>query len=131
MHIYELLTLIARFNISNLHCLQLTEEDELRWDDGTANPEYCIDQFNLVGKVSGLLLPVPLQRSPVFTYASLAVMVTESLALQWEAVGMLAAGFGVFGLVAGAAKWNNKASSVPFVSCTSTPMQFIQSCWAF
>lgn len=31
--------------------LQLTEEDELRWDDGTANPEYCLDEFNLVGRV--------------------------------------------------------------------------------
>ena len=33
-------------------CMQLTEEDELRWDDGTANAEYCLDQFNLVGRVS-------------------------------------------------------------------------------
>ena len=32
--------------------IQLTEEDELRWDDGTAHPEYCLDQFNLVGRVS-------------------------------------------------------------------------------
>lgn len=32
-------------------CMQLTEEDELRWDDGTANAEYCLDQFNLVGRV--------------------------------------------------------------------------------
>ncbi|DBA67864.1 TPA: hypothetical protein ACH3X2_014208 [Trebouxia sp. C0005] len=61
----------------------LTEEDELRWDDGTAHPEYCLDQFNLVGR--------------------------------WEAFGMLAAGLGVFGLVAGAASYNNKASRMPYV----------------
>ncbi|DBB03548.1 TPA: hypothetical protein ACH3X3_010891 [Trebouxia sp. C0006] len=61
----------------------LTEEDELRWDDGTAHPEYCLDQFNLVGR--------------------------------WEAVGMLAAGLGIFGLVAGAASYNNKASRMPYV----------------
>lgn len=61
----------------------LTEEDELRWDDGTANPEYCLDQFNLVGR--------------------------------WEAVGMLAAGLGVFGLIGGAARYSDKASRMPYV----------------
>ncbi|KAL3155812.1 hypothetical protein ABBQ32_012825 [Trebouxia sp. C0010 RCD-2024] len=63
----------------------LTEEDELIWDDGTANPEYCLDQFNLVGR--------------------------------WEAFGMLAAGLGFFGLVALAARLNDKASRMPYVSC--------------
>ena len=37
--------------------------------------------------------------------------------LQWEAVGMLAAGLGIFGLVAGAASYSNKASRMPYVSC--------------
>ncbi len=31
---------------------QLPEQDELLWDDGTANPEYCLDQFPLVSKVT-------------------------------------------------------------------------------
>ncbi len=35
-----------------LHHAQLPEQDELLWDDGTANPEYCLDQFPLVSKVS-------------------------------------------------------------------------------
>lgn len=32
----------------------LMEEDELIWDDGTANPEPCLDQFTLVGKYEAL-----------------------------------------------------------------------------
>lgn len=31
--------------------LQLAEEDELLWDDGTATPEPCLDKFELVTKV--------------------------------------------------------------------------------
>lgn len=31
--------------------LQLAEEDELMWDDGTATPEPCLDRFDLVTKV--------------------------------------------------------------------------------
>ena len=31
--------------------LQLPEEDELLWDDGSAYPEYCLDRFELVSKV--------------------------------------------------------------------------------
>ena len=37
------------------HCvplLQLPEQDELLWDDGSAQPEWCLDQFTLVGRVS-------------------------------------------------------------------------------
>lgn len=30
---------------------QLLEEDELSWDDGSVNPEPCLDEFNLVTKV--------------------------------------------------------------------------------
>ncbi len=37
---------------------QLPEQDELLWDDGSAQPEYCLDQFPLVGKVS-LEQPLP------------------------------------------------------------------------
>lgn len=61
----------------------LTEEDELVWDDGTAHPEYCLDEFKLVGK--------------------------------WEAFGMLWAGLGFFGLLAAAARYNDKASRIPYV----------------
>jgi hypothetical protein len=32
--------------------LQLAEEDELMWDDGTATPEPCLDRFDLVTKVT-------------------------------------------------------------------------------
>ena len=32
--------------------VQLPEQDELLWDDGSATPEYCLDQFPLVSKVS-------------------------------------------------------------------------------
>ena len=37
--------------------LQLEEEDELVWDDGSKNPEYCIDEHSgyTFGKVSLLL----------------------------------------------------------------------------
>ena len=90
--------------------IQLTEEDELRWDDGTAHPEYCLDQFNLVGRVS---CNVPQIRCFDNRHAKFGL--TECL-LQWEAVGMLAAGLGIFGLVAGAASYNNKASRMPYVS---------------
>ena len=34
------------------HVLQLAEEDELMWDDGTATPEPCLDRFDLVTKVT-------------------------------------------------------------------------------
>ena len=37
-------------------------------------------------------------------------------AAQYEALAYLAAGFGVFGLIAMAAKYNDKPSKVPFVS---------------
>lgn len=32
--------------------LQLPEEDELLWDDGSAQPERCLDEFPLVTKAS-------------------------------------------------------------------------------
>ncbi|CAL5222708.1 g5111 [Coccomyxa viridis] len=32
----------------------LPEQDELLWDDGSAQPEYCLDQFPLVGKWEAL-----------------------------------------------------------------------------
>ncbi len=38
-------------------CAQLPEQDELLWDDGSAQPEYCLDQFPLVGKVRPVSLP--------------------------------------------------------------------------
>ena len=31
--------------------LQLPEEDELTWDDGSANPERCLDDYTLVTTV--------------------------------------------------------------------------------
>lgn len=89
-------------------CVQLTEEDELMWDDGTANPEYCLDQFNLVGRVN------PYNALSWFSHKA---MLTLVLRLQWEAVGMMAAGLSVFGLVALAARLNDKASKIPYVSC--------------
>lgn len=33
---------------------QLSPEDELNWDDGTANPEYCVDRWDDVGKYTAL-----------------------------------------------------------------------------
>lgn len=36
--------------------------------------------------------------------------------MQWEAVGMMSAALGIFGVVAYAAKWNNKAARIPYVS---------------
>ena len=38
------------------------------------------------------------------------------LVLQWEAFGMLWAGLGFFGLLAAAARYNDKASRIPYVS---------------
>ncbi|KAK9833422.1 hypothetical protein WJX81_003683 [Elliptochloris bilobata] len=32
----------------------LPEQDELLWDDGSATPEYCLDQFPLVSKWQAL-----------------------------------------------------------------------------
>ncbi|BDA41244.1 probable NADH dehydrogenase [ubiquinone] 1 beta subcomplex subunit [Coccomyxa sp. Obi] len=32
----------------------LPEHDELLWDDGSAQPEHCLDQFPLVGKYEAL-----------------------------------------------------------------------------
>lgn len=48
-------------------CMQLTEEDELIWDDGTANPEYCLDQFNLVGRVRSISSPCCSSHKEVLT----------------------------------------------------------------
>lgn len=31
---------------------QLPEEDELMWEDGSAYPEFCLDQFTLWTEVS-------------------------------------------------------------------------------
>lgn len=101
--------------------MQLTEEDELRWDDGTANAEYCLDQFNLVGRVkryaSAYLVML------VQTYAQIV-----TLWLQWEAVGMMAAGLGIFGLLAVAARFNDKASRVPYVSAYDSSRCFSLQC---
>jgi len=36
---------------SSLFTPQLGAEDELTWDDGTVNPEYCVDRWDDVGKV--------------------------------------------------------------------------------
>lgn len=33
---------------------QLAPQDELNWDDGTANPEYCVDRWDDVGKYQAL-----------------------------------------------------------------------------
>ena len=33
---------------------QLAPEDELNWDDGTANSEYCVDRWDDVGKYQAL-----------------------------------------------------------------------------
>jgi len=32
----------------------LPEQDELLWDDGSAQPEYCLDQFPLISKWEAL-----------------------------------------------------------------------------
>ena len=40
--------------------MQLVEEDELTWDDGSVNPEKCLDEFPLFTKV-GLFCPLPWQ----------------------------------------------------------------------
>ena len=37
--------------LTQLCCLQLPEEDELLWDDGSANPEPCLDDYKLVTTV--------------------------------------------------------------------------------
>lgn len=33
---------------------QLAPQDELNWDDGSANPEYCVDRWDDVGKYQAL-----------------------------------------------------------------------------
>ena len=43
-------------------------------------------------------------------------LVVAPSALQWEALGWLAGGFGVFAGIGMLARLNNKAASVPFVS---------------
>ena len=37
---------------------QLVEQDELTWDDGSANPERCLDEFNMYtpGQALGMLV---------------------------------------------------------------------------
>jgi hypothetical protein len=42
-------------------------------------------------------------------------------AVQWEALAYLGGGFAFFGLVGLAAKYNNKASKKPYVSCSCHP----------
>jgi hypothetical protein len=41
----------ARHQVCACCAVQMPESDELLWDDGTAQPEWCLDQFPLVGKV--------------------------------------------------------------------------------
>lgn len=45
----------SSFDVSVLCLVQLAEEDELMWDDGTWTPEPCLDKFDLVTKVRHVL----------------------------------------------------------------------------
>jgi hypothetical protein len=42
--------------------------------------------------------------------------------VQWEALAYLGGGFAFFGLVGLGAKYNNKASKKPYVSCSCNPL---------
>ena len=95
----------------------MPEQDELLWDDGTAYPEYCLDQFPLVGKVrTGLSETSPGPTSESVCRMSMLSGANALRAAQHEALAWLAAGFGVLGLIGVAANYNDKASKVPFVS---------------
>ena len=53
-HVNSLQTYCGRFVAhlaTSVITTQLAEEDELMWDDGSVNPEPCLDKFDLVTKV--------------------------------------------------------------------------------
>ncbi|KAL3684559.1 hypothetical protein R1sor_002581 [Riccia sorocarpa] len=61
----------------------LAEDEELLWDDGSPNPEPCLDEVApMVGK--------------------------------YEALAMVSAGLGFFAFLGYLAKWNDKASRIPW-----------------
>ena len=40
-------------NLARPAAAELAEQDELTWEDGTAQPEPCLDEFNLLTTVRG------------------------------------------------------------------------------
>ena len=53
--------------------MQLAEQDELIWDDGSVNPEKCLDEFPLFTKVGpSLLLTLQIFHSTVLIDVALA-----------------------------------------------------------
>ena len=87
---------------------QLPEEDELLWDDGSAQPELCLDEFPLVSKVRSLSAFHALALSKLHNFSFHY--------LQYEALGYTTAGLATFGLIGLAAYYNNKPAKQPYVS---------------
>ena len=101
---------------------QLAAEDELTWDDGTVNPEYCVDRWDDVGKVCEtreerkrggprltLAVPRPNPRPRASFPLSLSLLIPQYQALRW-----LGAGLGLFGGAALLAARLDKRSDIPF-----------------
>ena len=59
--------------------MQLAEEDELMWDDGSATPEPCLDEFDLVTKVA-----LPLPWPPPLTQMRLTRHPDETSPIAWS-----------------------------------------------
>ena len=84
---------------------QLAEEDELVWDDGSAQPEWCTDQFPLVSKVG----------SPKLCNKNIQPWADNEVFVQYEALGYTAAGLLSFAAFGALISWRDKKSKVPWV----------------
>ena len=109
--------------------LQLPEHDELLWDDGSGQPEHCLDQFPMVPKVctdslqhiTCDLLNTTLCGGPCDSTNTIVLILLHVLvALQYEALGFLLGGLGFYFLLGQLARFNDKASKKPYVRPTSS-----------
>ena len=107
--------------------LKLPEGDELVWDDGTVNPEPCLDQFTLVSKVR--------QQHRYYLYLFFSPLKSQLTWfspppfswLQNQALGMLLAGLGGYAALGYALTLRDKASQQPYVSTpffSTSPLVF-------
>lgn len=103
-----------------MRILQLPEHDELLWDDGSGQPEHCLDQFPMVPKVCMFVCNCTFCENASSPFALDHVFLSETLqhvlaALQYEALGFLLGGLGFYYLLGQLAKFNDKASKKPYV----------------
>lgn len=125
--------------------LQLPEHDELLWDDGSGQPEHCLDQFPMVPKVCTYslqhmrmytcdLLNTTLCAGPCeSTNTVLLIWLRVLVALQYEALGFLLGGLGFYFLLGQLARFNDKASKKPYVRPTSSASlancEYLHNAW--